>query len=262
MNSRRLFARASLAAIIVGGAVAFSAPALAAGGFDEFGAYGGTHERGTQTESAQTMAVELRVGRYVPNVDSEFQTATPYKDMFGTSNRYSIGIEVDWQALRIPYFGTFGIGGSIGYTKSTAYSLVARDNTRSGEKTGFTIIPAYAVGVLRADYVARHTPIPLVPYAKLGLGAAAWSVSNGGGTSKVGNTVGTGLSTGPQFALGAMLLLDVFDPDAAMDMDNDVGINNSYVFAEWYVSDLNGFGSKTQMQVGTNTWVLGLAFEM
>ena len=71
---------------------------------------------------------------------------------------------------------------------------------------------------------------------------------------------GSGISYGPQFALGGMLLLDRIDPDAAMEMDNEMGINNSYVFIEWYDSFLNGFGSGGQLQVGTNTWVLGLAF--
>jgi hypothetical protein len=58
-----------------------------------------------------------------------------------------------------------------------------------------------------------------------------------------------------------MLLLDFFDPDAALEVDNSVGVNNSYFFIEWYVSKLDGFdGSK--MQVGTNTWMLGLALEI
>jgi hypothetical protein len=63
-------------------------------------------------------------------------------------------------------------------------------------------------------------------------------------------------------ALGGMLLLDPFEPDAAVELDATAGVNNSYVFLEWYVSDLDGFGSGDQMHVGTNTWVLGLALEM
>jgi hypothetical protein len=59
-----------------------------------------------------------------------------------------------------------------------------------------------------------------------------------------------------------MLLLDFFDPRAAREADNSVGINNSYLFTEWYYSDLSGFGSSNRMQVGTSTWVLGLALEI
>ncbi len=118
------------------------------------------------------------------------------------------------------------------------------------------------MAVLRADFIARETPVPLVPYAKLGVGTAIWRVSNGGGTARVGSSAGSGLSYGPQLALGGMLLLDAFDRTSAMSLDSEIGINNSYVFMEWYLSKLDGFGSGSQMEVGTSTWVLGLAFEM
>jgi hypothetical protein len=118
----------------------------------------------------------------------------------------------------------------------------------------------YAVAVLRADYLARETNIPIVPYAKLGLGAAIWKISNGGGIANANGSAGSGLSYGPQFALGGMLLLDFFDRGAAQEMDQNTGVNNSYFFVEWYVSKL-GIGGD-QMHVGTNTWVLGLALEI
>jgi len=38
-------------------------------------------------ESPQHVALEFRVGRYVPDVDSEFTTATPYETTFGSDNR-------------------------------------------------------------------------------------------------------------------------------------------------------------------------------
>jgi hypothetical protein len=229
---------------------------------DDLGAYGRPYERGRQIESAQHLAVELRFGRYIPNIDNEFETATPYETMFGNGNRYAVGLEVDWQAFRIPYVGTFGIGGAFQYTKSKANSFEKNTDLRSGETTALTLFPLYAVAVLRADYLARETPIPLVGYVKAGVGAGIWTVSNGVGTARVGDVVGSGISYGPQGAIGGMLLLDPFDPSAAMQLDESTGINNSYLFIEWYVSQLNGFGSSHTMQVGTNTWFLGLAFEM
>jgi hypothetical protein len=232
-------------------------------GVDEFGRYGPPKAR---TESPQNVAVELRVGRYIPAIDSEFDgQATPYQDMFGTDNRYSVGLEVDWQALRIPLIGTLGPGIGLQYTKSTASGFVTSSlgqpsPTRSGEDTSLVIFPMYAVAVLRADYFARETPLPLVPYAKLGVGAAIWSINGGDGTANVQGTSGSGLSYGPQFALGGMLLLDAFDQTAAKEMDQNTGVNNSYFFLEWYVSHLGI--ANDQMRVGTNTWVLGLALEI
>jgi len=210
-------------------------------------------------ESPQHVAIEFRFGRYIPNVDDEFSTATPYETTFGTDNRYSVGLEVDWQLWRIPYLGTLGPGIAFQYTKSSAPSFITATGARAGEDSNLNIFPMYLTAVLRADYIARETPIPFVPYAKLGLGAALWNVTNGGGVANAGGVRGSGLSLGPQFALGGMLLLDVFDSSSAKSLDNEIGINNSYFFMEWYVSRL---GAGDQMEVGTNTWVLGLAFEI
>src|SRR5262249_4482414 len=97
------------------------------------------------------------------------------------------------------------------------------------------------------------------PYAKLGVGVGLWRVTNGGGTASSSGVAGSGLSIGPQFALGGMLLLDPFDNDAARSLDNEIGINNSYFFMEWYFSRLGG---GDQLEVGTSSWGVGLAFEM
>ena len=239
-----------------------SQPALAQG-VDEFGAYGGLEDRKLQ-ESGQSTAVEIRFGRYLPNVDDEFDNgATPYEDMFGNSDRFLLGVEVDWQALRIPYLGTLGPGLGWGMTKSSANSPFEDGTGVSGQKTTLSIMPAYLVGVLRADVIAKETLIPVVPYAKLGLGGALWWVGDGDETARTDDgVVGRGISYGYQFALGGMLLLDFFDPSAAVEADNSIGVNNSYLFGEWYYSDLGGFGSANKLQVGTNTWMVGLALEI
>jgi len=253
--------------IVAAALVASTALPAHAQGVDEFGAYGRPRGR-DRAESPQHAAVEIRIGRYVPTIDGEFNgRQTPYLNMFGTDNRYSFGFEVDWQAMRIPFLGTLGPGFGAEHTRMSADGFITSTlglNTppqRAGEETSLRIFPLYAVAVLRADYLARSASIPLVPYAKLGMGAAIWTISNGGGTASVPGAVGTGLSYGPQFALGGMFLLDALDPNAAKEMDETTGINNSYFFVEWYVSALGGLGSG-QMHVGTNTWVLGLALEM
>jgi len=62
-----------------------------------------------------------------------------------------------------------------------------------------------------------------------------------------------------------MLLLDAFDEHAAVELDNEWGINSTYFFGEWMVSNLNGFGDSSNhsvLHIGTNTCILGLAIEM
>ena len=228
-------------------------------GIDEFGSYGRSASR---AESPQNGAFEARFGPYNPRVDSSVPNGTPYADTFGDSQRYIAGMEADWQILRIPHLGTLGPGLGWGYTRSSGYARLTSDlNKLSDEKTTLTIMPMYLVGVLRADVFAREFGIPVVPYAKLGMGYALWWSSDGGETAHAGDVSGQGVSYGPQYALGGMFLLDFLDQQTARDADNSLGINNSYVFAEWYASELDAFGSKNRLNVGANTWVLGLAIE-
>lgn len=214
-------------------------------------------------ESPQRFAAELRVARYVPSIDSEFSGATPYRDVFGKSNRYALGFEFDWQAFRIPAVGTLGPGVGVSYTSLTGKSFIASTpGVRGEEETTLTLWPMHAVAVLRVDALSRNTVVPLAFYGKLGAGLALWSVSDGSGTARDGRKVGRGTSYGLQTGLGAMLLLDPLDDGAAREMDSNSGVNNTYLFAEWMRSTLDGFGAGGQMQVGTDTWVIGLALEL
>jgi hypothetical protein len=212
--------------------------------------------RRVQTESPQQFAFEARFGPYRADIDSRFGGSGPYNHVFGSDHHLMIGAEFDWQVLRIPMLGTFGPGFGLGYTSVSAPAFVRGTDIPSAENTFLKVLPTYVVGVLRIDVLARETPIPIVPYAKAGLSYALWWTGNDLGTTAKGHSAGT------QIALGGMLLLDSFDEDAALQLDNDVGINNSYIFFEWYRSNLDGFGDANTLRVGTSSWILGLAFEM
>jgi len=221
---------------------------------------------GNTYESPQSWALELRFGPYEPNIDDEFGGTGPYDHVFGDSTRWYLGLELDWQALRIPHFGSIGPGFSWGYTRMNANARLTGSNEMSSEETSLWIMPMYVVGVLRVDVLANDIGVPLVPYLKAGVGYALWKTSDGLGTSAYetaeGETdVGRGSSYGWHFAPGIALQLDVFDEHAANNLDNSVGVNHSYAYVEWMRSKLDGFGSDDQMHVGTSTWVAGLAFE-
>ncbi len=243
-----------LAAALIG-----VAPGAAAQGTDEFGAYGARNRN--RGESAQYGVLEARFGPYTPRVDHSVP-GTPFKDTFGDGKRFMAGLEGDWQVLRIPHLGTLGPGVGWGYTRASGYArLTAQPDVLSDEKTALAVMPFYLVAVLRADVFMRDFGVPLVPYAKLGAGYALWWASDGGSTASQNGVSGKGVSYGPQYALGGMFLLDILDQQTARDADNSLGINNSYFFAEWYGSELDAFGSSKRLNVGANTWVLGLAIE-
>jgi hypothetical protein len=222
--------------------------------------------------SSQNMAVELRFGPYAPRVDDS--TGSAVRDgFFGDKKRFQFGFEFDVQVWRAPYIGTLGIGLGWSYTRWSALNKSCTDAASTGcvseppdiepvapinpiaQKTTFNIMPMYAVGVLRVDVLARELSIPLVGYGKYGFGYALWWINDGTGIADFDGEPAKDTSIGTQAALGAMFLLDVLEPSAGRELDSAAGINNSYVFFEWSVSDYN------RMNVGSSTWVTGLAAE-
>ena len=229
-------------------------------GVDEFGGYGS--RRGVQSESKQEAAFELRLGRYMPEVDSQV-SGSPFQNTFGNDARYLLGAEIDWQLLRIPHFGTLAPGLGWGYTRFSAKARFTSTGEVSGTDTRLSVMPMYLVGVARADVFPRELKIPLVPYAKLGVGYGMWWSTDGKLSAKSADgRKGRGGSYGLTYALGAMFLLDVLDEDDAKSADGVTGINNSYIFAEWFRPQLDGFGSAKVLDISSSSWLLGIALEI
>jgi hypothetical protein len=235
---------------------------------------------GVQYGSPQYFTFEVRFGAYKPEIDKQFasSSAPPYQATFGDSLRFYFGLELDVLPLRIPYVGAIGPGIGWGFTRSSApapFSDVkapkscAVDNNPeycSAETTSLTIMPMHASAVLRIDELMRRTNIPVVPYGKIGFALAYWRASNDLGTEqytkKNGEVVdGIGLSLGMHFAVGGMLSLNFIDPRSAARLDEATGVNHIYLFGEWMRTKFD-IGSRTQMNVGTSTWVVGLAVDL
>ena len=241
---------ASLVAVALS---AFAARASAQG-VDEFGAYGGLDDRHRSATLPQRLAVEVRFGPYSPRVDEAVE-GTPYEDTFGDDTRWSGGVEVDWQALRLDKILSLGPGFGFGYTHIGAKAILP-DGGRAEQETSLMIIPMHLAAVLRVDALADNTPVPIVPYAKAGFGFAFWDAGEGDDSAK------DDASYGYMWAAGAMLRLDWLEPDAANTARATSGLDHSYIFGEWYSSKLDGFGSGSDvMDVGNQNWVVGLAVE-
>ncbi len=245
----------------------------------------GPDRSGSRHDSPQNFLVELRGGPWYPDTDAEFNgRATPFRDMFGSTDRLLLGAEFDWQFLRINYFGSFGLGLGAGYTSASAIAPLTQnpmpaaaswERPSDGQETSLQVIPGYAVAVVRIDVLARRTVIPLVPYVKYGVGYAYWWITNGDtlsrrslslspGATAADSDLGqaaTGGTLGTHFAAGLMLRLDVFEPAVQRAWDLEMGVNHSYIFAEYVRSDLSGLGARPQLRLGTETWNVGLAME-
>lgn len=226
---------------------------------DDFGPV----EPAQPVESPQSMAVELRIGPYRPNIDEEFagEGPSPFETHFGKGRRWLLGFEVDWQLLRLKDIGSLGPAFGWGITSMSGEGFTDEKQATKA-KTSLGIMPMHASAVLRIDAIAQNTPVPFSPYAKAGLGYALWWTSDGEKLERaVDGTKGSDTSYGYVWALGGMLMLDVFNQGAAANLDSTYGINHSYLFVEWFNSDLDGFNSG-KMQVGVNTWIAGITLEM
>jgi hypothetical protein len=212
--------------------------------------------------SAQNFELELRLSPYYPQVDDDpsLNGQRPFEKNFGNNARVSVGLEFDWQMFRIPHVGTIGPGFGVAYV-GMSRDVTTVTGRASADQTSLSIYPFFADAVLRADAFWRDNGIPLVPYAKAGLGLGLWRASNAAGTAVADGVHGKGASWGTSFALGVSFALDALDRGSSRTMDNSTGINNTYVFLEESWLALNGLAQKNALHVGSNTWVAGLAFE-
>jgi hypothetical protein len=245
-----------------------ASPALAqiqsSGDVDEFGGYYEGGAERPRAESRRDFAFEMRFGPYLPRVDSEFNNGqTPFKDYFGTSNRFMLGAEFDWLPITIPDVLRLGGGLGVSYTTMSANAHASANDEPTAQSTGLRILPHWAVGVLKLDILHRRTPIPVVFTAKAGLANALWWVNDTPSANRAEDgTKGRGQSFGAYYGLGVAVDLGVLDPYRAKRMDNFIGINSIYLFGEFYGMELNNFGAANTMQVGDRSWVLGLAFDI
>ncbi|MGH7327878.1 MAG: MXAN_2562 family outer membrane beta-barrel protein, partial [Polyangiaceae bacterium] len=208
---------------------------------------------------------------YLPNIDSDPALhgrqvwhdvfGNPYQSVFGTTQRMLVAAEFDWQVLKIPHFGNFGPGVSLGYTSMSAPATRVDNGLPSAENTSLDVYPMYLVAVMRFDLLDRDLKIPLVPYAKAGMGLAFWRASNDVGTSSAAGTEGEGHTFGYHVAGGVSLDLNAFDRLAARGFDESMGVNHTYIYGEYMFMALNGIGQTDALRVGTATWVVGLSFD-
>jgi hypothetical protein len=221
--------------------------------------------------SPQSFAFEMRFGPYKPEVDESDNANGAYKRFFGTAAQLYFGLEFDYLPIRIPYVGAIGPGFGWGFTTTSATAPLANGGD-SGETTSLTIMPMHLSAVLRGDELMRRTGVPIVPYVKFGYGLGYWKASDSNGTSTRVDAAGkdltddantgVGTTSGYHLALGASLALNFLDPRAIASLDQTMGVNHVYIFAEWMNARLTGLGSKPQMHVGTSTVIAGLALDM
>lgn len=193
-------------------------------------------ERRPGEESGRWGSFELAAGTYRPDIDSDFPVSQgPYEIVFGGGRDWLFKVH----AAKSVYvgWGSLEVGAGAGYFQAEGNARF-QDGTASREKTRLRIFPVRATLTYRFDFLERRLRVPLAPYVRGELTRHIWSVSGqGSATGQDGATDGWGVSG------GVALLLDVFDPSLAREMDRDSGVNSTYVFLEVTKNRVDDFGS-------------------
>ena len=100
--------------------------------------------------------------------------------------------------------------------------------TRTGDQTSLTFYPLALQAVYRADFLHERYGSPVVPFAKLGLDCAIWSVSNSGtGSSTRGRTFGWNAAPASRWTCRSSIA------EGMRTMDSETGVNGISLFGEF-----------------------------
>jgi hypothetical protein len=222
---------------------------------------------GALADTSRDMMLELHFGPYTPEVDSAFSVGAgqsgPYEAAFSGDGMFMLGMYLDYQLWQDVGSVAIGGGWQYGWVDGTAIEEGATD------ETGFNLVPFDVAVTYRFDYLARRWGVPLVPYVKAGFTWALWWVTNG--KDEIANARSpdppyegrTGMSNTFGFFAGGglQLLLDVLDRSMAMSLDEETGINHSYLFVEFTRRELNDFYSASSIDLSESHLSFGLMFE-
>ncbi len=195
--------------------------------------------------SPERFIVVFRGGPYTPNTGSD----KTFKTFYGGDSGPLLDLELNAIALRVPKVLYVNVGGSVGMASYSGRAL-GPSGTVVSEKTTFTINPLVAMGSLRIDALPRLLKVPFIFTGKAGWEWAHWSTGTGTRTDA------TGWSVGPFYAGELALDLDTFEPAAARSMDEEWGINHTFIALEIY----HFAPTSKSLPIGATAWLVGLGF--
>jgi hypothetical protein len=196
--------------------------------------------------SPEGFGVEFRIGPYQPDMEGNDAADTFFADDSGPL----LALELDVIAYRIPdVLYLLGAGG-IGWMNFDG-KTVDDGGQPTSEETSIEIVPLNLLGVVRVDVLPRKLSVPIILTGKLGYQWASWSTQSGGVDEE------DGWSVGLLWAVQLGLDLDTFEKAAARNMDEEWGLNHSFLFFELF-----GFiPSEESLEIGDDmAWTAGLGF--
>ncbi len=225
--------RAALAALAL--ACAWTAPAEA-----QY-TYSDAYDR--DSSSPENFALEIRVGGYQPDGSGGFDES--FESSFGDEIGPMVGLELDFYPYRIPYVGLIGVGIGFNWAKYTGPAIGTDPDAEVSQQQKYRLFSFPAMAVLRIDVLARDLNVPVVFVGKIGLDTVLSRIDNGSTRTHSGTSFG--IRWGAQVALE----LDFINPNRARSLDDEWGINHTYLLFEL-------FGSSASFGGSNLAWTLGL----
>lgn len=216
-------------------------PSAARAQFDE-----DTIPEATKLSSDELFGIEFRIGPYKPEMGDN----DAFRTFFGGDAGPLLALELDVIAYRIPDVLYACVGGGIGWMN---FDGETRDEAgqRTDEETSLEIVPLNLLAVVRIDALPRMLSVPLILTGKLGYQWSSWTTESGGREDE------SGFSIGLLWAVQLGLDLDTFEPAAARNMDEEWGINHSFLFFELFGFEPSG----DSLPIGNDlAWTAGLGF--
>ncbi|MBN1652182.1 MAG: hypothetical protein JXA30_00220 [Deltaproteobacteria bacterium] len=197
-------------------------------------------------DSPERFALELKIGPYVPEVGSD-----RFEEIYRDDSGLMLAFQLDVVAFRLKDILYLNAAGGIGYADYTGPARDVDTDKTTGEEANFDMIPLSLLGVLRCDALARLLEIPFIFTGKLGYIWFIWDDEKGNAD------IADGISHGLLWAAQIALDLDFFDRGAARMLDDEWGINHSFIFFEVY-----GTNTYEGLPLDETTWSAGLGFVM
>ena len=195
-------------------------------------------------ESPRTFVLELKLGPYTPRIDydTDFKLldpneARPYAKVFGGTPMLmgELGLEyLVWQK-----FGTIGAGVTVSYAEKFGKALINETTGQlASESTGLRLLPIKPTVSYRFDLLAFKYKVPLVPYVKAAFVTMPWWSIKGNTLDYADGLPGQGVSFGAAGTVGMSFMMDILDQRLARDFDSSVGVNHTYLFAEFTYQEM------------------------
>jgi hypothetical protein len=193
-------------------------------------------------ESPERFIVEVRGGPY------KVFSGEAYGNYFADDIGPSLGVQLDGILYHMPRMFYVTAGASLGTINFSGDAVNRDTGAIVGEKTTLSLIPVTATASIRFDALPRRFKIPLILAARIGWEWAHWSTDTGARNDA------QGWSLGPVFSGQVALDLDTFEPGGARALDEEWGINHTYLYFELFHFE----PTSKSLPVGTTSWMLGL----